>query len=495
LQEYPKKENMMKPNILIFITDQQRGDVIHPDHPCITPNIDRFREEGVFFTNAYTPTAHCCPSRATLMTGLYPSRHGVFNNVSTPTAINRELAENTVMFSELLRDDGYKLVYTGKWHVSDTENPEDRGWEEMTITARAGTYMHCSIPEWQNMEIEETKERKHGEVLRPGWGNFQLFETRPDSSDSGYGDHPDYRFIKDAKDALPRLADGDEPWALYVGLNAPHDPFRVPQKFLDMYDLEDIPLPPTYNDDLADKPRVYQRMRRQYWGQLSEEEIRDAIRHYWAYCTMVDTMFGEVLEALEQTGQADNTLVLFTSDHGEYCGDHGIFMKGVPAFKQAYNVPAIMRLPSSNSPNQIDEFISVADFMPTFLDVARVPIPENLTGRSLLPFLEGTIPEDWRDAHYTQFNGVELYYSQRSVTTKDYKYVYNGFDDDEFYDLRNDPHELKNVAHDPVYTEAKRELVRKMWRFAAQEKDDRLFNPYGTVALAPWGPADAFNHD
>jgi arylsulfatase A-like enzyme len=112
-----------------------------------------------------------------------------------------------------------------------------------------------------------------------------------------------------------------------------------------------------------------------------------------------------------------------------------------------------------------------------------------------MPFLQGDLPSDWRDAHYTQFNGVELYYSQRCVLTHEFKYVYNGFDRDELYDLRADPHETRNIADNPTYTGIKRGLVRQMWRFAAQENDIRLFNPYSTVALAPWGPGDAFSED
>jgi arylsulfatase A-like enzyme len=106
-----------------------------------------------------------------------------------------------------------------------------------------------------------------------------------------------------------------------------------------------------------------------------------------------------------------------------------------------------------------------------------------------LPLLSGEVPDDWPDTFFTQFNGVELYYTQRSVVTAEFKYVYNGFDFDELYDLRTDPHELVNVSDRPEYQEAKHQLVRKMWAFAARE-DDIIFNPYGTVALAPWGPAD-----
>ncbi len=134
-----------RPNILIFMTDQERGDVVAPGHPCQTPNADRLAAQGIRFTQTYTPYAHCCPSRATFMTGLYPSRHGVYNNLLTPTAINLGLNEGVVTFSELMRDDGYKMTLCGKWHVSAEENPSDRGWDEKAVTAVKGT-RHSANP-------------------------------------------------------------------------------------------------------------------------------------------------------------------------------------------------------------------------------------------------------------------------------------------------------------------------------------------------------------
>ena len=482
----------MPPNILIFMSDQERADVLDPNHPCITPNATRLAQEGVTFTDAYCPSPHCCPSRATFFTGMYPSKHGVFNNVSNASAINRGLADDITTFGEPLRDAGYRLAFSGKWHVTDKENPSERGWEELHLTAGKGSYMQQSMDFYQQMTVSD-EPRQHGQIKRPGWGDLQLFSSYESTGEKGYEDNKDYQVIKSACEALPDLAESDQPWVLYVGTIGPHDPFRVPTKYLDMYDLDDIPLPENYKDTLADKPRVYKRMRDQYWGQLSETEIRDAIRHYWAYCTMIDDMFGEVLDTLDATGQADNTMVLRVSDHGEYCGNHGVFFKGVPSFKEAYQIPAIIRYPGviESTNREVDQFVSLADFAPTFYDVAGVPIPDDLTGKSLLPFLKGKTLDDWRDAQYTQLNGVEIYYSQRSVQTKQYKYVYNGFDIDELYDLQNDPHEMVNLTDDPNLTDIKRELVRKMWRFALQEKDERIFNGYGTVALAPWGPGDA----
>lgn len=482
-----------QPNILIFMTDQERGDVVAPDHPCHTPNADRLAQEGIRFSHTYTPTAHCCPSRATFMTGLYPSRHGIFNNVRTRTAINTGLKPGTVTFSEQLRAAGYNLSFSGKWHVSAEEDPVDRGWDELYVTAGRGSFHGLQIEQWrERAQVDEPDTpRRRGQIKRPGWGDFQLYQTLPDGGPKGYEDHGDYVTVQAALEALPKLAAQDAPWVLFVGPNGPHDPFDVPQRFVDMYDPADIPLPPNYHDSLADKPRVVQRMRRQYWGQLSEDEVRESIAHYWAYCTMEDELFGEVLTALDETGQTEDTLVLFMSDHGEYCGAHGLYMKGVPAFREAYHIPCIARWPKgiTNPGRVVEAFVTLADFAPTFLELAGLtPAPE-LSGRSLQPFFADVPPPDWPRAVFHQLNGVELYYTQRQVMTHDHKYVYNGFDFDELYDLQADPHELVNQADNPAYEAIKHDLVRQMWQFAARE-EDTIFNAYGTVALAPWGPAD-----
>jgi arylsulfatase A-like enzyme len=180
------------------------------------------------------------------------------------------------------------------------------------------------------------------------------------------------------------------------------------------------------------------------------------------------------------------------SDHGEYLGDHGLYLKGAPAFQGGYHIPFIMRWPDgiNNPGRQVNAFINLADFAPTFLDLAGIDEQPEMSGRSIVPFLSDDNPADWRDEHFTQFNGVELYYTQRSIKTVEFKYVYNGFDFDELYDLRRDPNEMVNVADDPAYDEIKQDLVRRMWVRAAEE-EDTIFNPYGTVGLAPWGPADA----
>lgn len=487
---------MRPPNFLIFMTDQMQADVARPNHPCQMPNTTKLAREGILFRRAYCPTAHCCPSRATFLTGLYPSRHGVYNNVLTPTAIHFGLNQGVVTFSELLRKAGYELAWAGKWHVSAHENPSDRGWEELIVTAGKGGFAHHhTIEYWLKAAKEEpdlSGPRQRGQILRPGWGHFQLYRNYPTDTQKGYEQHGDYKVVQAALKALPKLAQSGKPWCLYIGTIGPHDPFYVPERFAKLYDPKEVPLPPNYHDTLGDKPRIYQRMRKQVFGQLTEDEVKEAIAHYWAYCTMEDEMLGEVLDALEATGQSEDTVVVFTSDHGDYCGAHGLFAKGVPAFREAYNIPLIIRYPKGivQPGREIEEFVTLADLMPTFLELSGVQIPDGLTGRSIVSFFHNEVPSDWTDAFYSQFNGVELYYTQRAVVTKDFKYVFNGFDDDELYDLRNDPHELTNLSQHRDYQDVKRELVCKLWRFAAKERDELIFNRYITVALLPWGPKE-----
>jgi len=234
---------------------------------------------------------------------------------------------------------------------------------------------------------------------------------------------------------------------------------------------------------------------------------------------MEDALFGLVLEALKETGQEEDTLVIYMADHGEYCGAHGLYCKGVPAFREAYHVPTVMRWPRgiARPGRRVGAFVSSADFAPTFLELAGCEATQKLTDQSLMPWLDNETPTNWRDAIFTQLNGVELYYTQRSVTTERYKYVYNGFDFDELYDLKQDPHEMVNLASPdrvpqrPLHSEERvrsgaympwprlapelepirKALLQRIWKFAQEQEDGHIFNPYFTVAMAPWGPGIA----
>jgi arylsulfatase A-like enzyme len=493
---------MRSPNILIFMTDHQRADSVLPEHPVIAPHLNRFSQEGVTFTNTFCPSPHCCPARATFFSGLYPSRHGVWNNICNRQALSLGLNEGVRLFSEDLAQAGYQLHYSGKWHVSVLESPADRGWSEHYVTGAAGTHHGVTWDRYQELAAQEAEreaahevlQRGEGQILRPGYGDYRLYGTGNEA-----GNRHDETALERGLEVLEGLRDAEEPWCLYVGAIAPHDPYVVAQRYLDMYDLDDIQLPLNYGDELDDKPAIYGRMREMRFGQLSPREVREGILHFRAYCTYLDDLFGQLLKALDRTGQAEDTLVLYCSDHGDYCGEHGLFAKGIPCFRGAYHVPAVVRWPAgiAHPGRRVDEYVSLADFAPTFIDAAGLSVAtgpamdRHFAGASLFPFFRDETPSDWRDEIHTQCNGVELYYTQRSVMTHEWKYVFNGFDRDELYDLRADPHEMHNLAGDPTYEGVVREMCRRMWRFAYRE-DDTAINPYITVGLAPYGPAEAF---
>ena len=316
---------------------------------------------------------------------------------------------------------------------------------------------------------------------------------------------------------IKRFSADKKPWCIMISNSGAHDTYDVPKKFVEMYDLAKIALPVSFKDTMDDKPRVYQRQRYQYWSQLSDEETRDSLLHYYAKCTMQDAIFGEMLEALEASGQADNTIVIYVSDHGDYHGAHGLWMKGVPSFREAYHIPAVIRWPKAvkQPGREVDALVAQVDWASTIFEACGVQPQKTTSGLSLLPWLKGETPSEWRDALFTQMNGVELYYSQRITMTKDWKYVYNGFDYDELYDLRNDPHEMHNLAFPnlsakrtqvlagtgltpngavpwPALPEElasiRKQLLEKMWTFALEHHDIDT-NQYGTVALASFGPA------
>ena len=479
---------MSKPNILMFMTDQQRGDTVLPGSPARMPNLEKFRNEGVLFSQAHCPSPHCCPSRATFFTGLQPSQHNVWHNVNVDNAISRGLAENTVTWSEDFHEAGYDLYFSGKWHVSAMETPEYRGWKPAVGEFdKPNLNYHSEWNKYEDLnEKPEGYKRKQGEIVRPGYPDYIHYGTNEDPFN-------DLNVVRTGQERIEELSKSSDPWVLYVGTLGPHDPYFVPQRFLDMYKPDEIDLPENFQDDLSDRPNLYRRTR-SVFDQLTVDEHREAIRHYLAFCSYEDWLFGQLLTSLEESGQVDNTLVIFLSDHGDYMGDHGLWCKGLPCFKGAYHIPCIMRWPEGiNQPGRVVEnFIGLDDFAPTFLQLAGIKTDHRFSGKSLVPFLKNEEPDQWRDAYYTQSNGNELYGIQRSVTTTDFKLVYNGFDYDELYNLRQDPHEMNNVIEDPANAAVVKELYTKLWAFA-KENNDTCINAYIMVGLAKYGPGLGLN--
>ena len=303
------------------MTDQQQGNTVLPGTPAQMPNVEKFRKEGLTFTQAHCPSPHCCPSRATFFTGLQPSVHHVWHNVDVGNAISRGLAEGVVTWSEDFQKNGYSLYFSGKWHVSATETPEARGWKPA-----AGPF-DSRMPDYHKVwdtygglnDKPEDYQRKPGEIIRPGYPDYVHYGINEDPFN-------DLAVVRAGQQRLEEISKSSDPWVLYVGTLGPHDPYFVPKRFLDMYSVDEIELPVNFQDDFVNRPNLYSRTR-SVFDQLTGDEHREALRHYLAFCSYEDWLFGELLSTLEETGQVDNTLVIYLSDHGDYMGggmDYGV---------------------------------------------------------------------------------------------------------------------------------------------------------------------------
>jgi choline-sulfatase len=482
-----------KPNIVVFMTDQMAGRTLLESSPVKTPNFDRIRDKGVLFTSSHCVSPHCCPSRASFFTSLYPSENGVWNNVLTDNALSRGLFDGIKMFPEILKDNGYHNMFSGKWHVSAVENPDERGFDEVgNITAgkmddyKINTQCFNEIEkQYSNLSKLSKKDdtKEFGRLDHVGYPRFNIFGTNENP-------FQDNDTVRDAVKMLKEQQKKDEPFFMYVGALGPHDPYVPPKKYLDLYRDEKIKLPANFHDELNNCPSLYKRTQRNF--NMSEEEHKETLRHYYAFCSYEDALFGQVLDSIEDI---DNTYIFFLSDHGDYMAEHGLWTKGLPCFSGAYDICSFVMGPDVIADTN-NQQINILDFAPTILEMAGVEIPENMVGKSLLPILTEKDNSILHDAIFTQTNGNEVYGIQRAIFDKKYKYVINLFADDELYDLQSDKDEIFNLIATPdgkkQYEDVVYSLSKRIWKFAI-DRHDSILNNYITIALADYGPGIALD--
>lgn len=478
-----------KPNIIVFMTDQQNGDTITSRYPAVIPNIEKFLEDAVIMDDAYCVSPHCCPSRASFFSGLYPSQHGIWHNVNVDNAISRGLYDGIILFPEVLKASGYRTYFSGKWHVSAYEGPADRGFDEVLNdhVARYNRFAQENKKRSKDWERAYSKKERinldgqkkaFGHIAREGYPEYYQFGTSENP-------HGDTDTVEKACEMI-RTYNEEEPFFLYVGTIGPHDPYLPPQKFIDMYKDVEIRLPENFHDSMLDKPALYRRTRDRF--DLTEEEHVESIRRYLAFVSYEDSLFGQLLDAVREKGIYEDTYIIYLTDHGDYMGAHGLWAKGLPCFREAYHICAAVGGGEIKGQRHADRLVSMVDFAPTILEMAGTGL--ECQGQSLLPLIKGEEPGDWRQEICTQTNGNELYGIQRAVWDKKWKYVFNGFDYDELYDLESDPLEMHNLLHDcekGQYQDVVKEYCKKMWRFARKTKDNCTC-PYIMVSLAPYGP-------
>jgi arylsulfatase A-like enzyme len=303
-------------------------------------------------------------------------------------------------------------------------------------------------------------------------------------------------YVSAARRATDACAVTNGPWHLRVDFTEPHPPYRPCAEFADIYDPAAIPAWDSFYEDFKDKPYIQKQML-YTWGLQDYDWARWApiAARYYAYVSQLDDAVGKILDALERSGCADNTLVVLTADHGDMCGAHRMIDKHNVMYDDIVRVPLLIKWPGAipadtaagaaadtaagaTAGTEINAFVqNTLDIGPTFLEAAGLPASDNADGRSLFPLFGGDTPAGWRDCAVSSYNGQQFgLYTQRMLRDNDWKYVWNTSDVDELYDLHADPAELVNRAHDPACGGVLRSMRKRLHDVLLAEGDGLLKN-------------------
>jgi arylsulfatase A-like enzyme len=473
-----------RPNVLVLMVDQQRADTLGSyggfgAQVCRTPRLDRLAQEGVRFQRAYTPAPLCSPARASLMSGLWPSHHGmIFNSNGRQNDFRHrsQLPGDMPVLGRLFQDAGYRTGYFGKWHVGGDEDIRRLGFAGGPHSTDGAS---PPAPSPLNYPLIDPVQRR--------WLRDPTVYSAVTTVDGE--DHREIWICRRAQEWLRQqvASQPDDPFFCFVSTPGPHWPCVVPERYAALYDWRDVPLPGNLNDTLEGKPAAH-RIYRDEAGEsssLTDDEWRKCLARYYAFVTLIDDAFGETLDVLEALGKADNTIVVYLSDHGDIMGAHKLFDKGPFMYEETVRIPLLVRWPGHIAAGQIVEpFVSTIDLLPTLLEAAGLETPssqyspQSIDGRSLWPLIQGETPSDWPDDAYSQFAGHGAsrgLYDVRMLRTERYKFVYYPHDIDELYDEHEDPWELRNLALEPEWQPLRDELQARLVR-RMHEADDPLWH-------------------
>ena len=473
-----------RPNILIFLPDGMQAQVMRPGHDCLTPNFDRLAGRGVRFTRAHTVLPTCSPARASLMTGLLPHNHGVLQVEHCADDDQCVLRTQYPHWAQRLREAGYRTGYFGKWHVERTNRLEDFGWEVNGCDAGAafralgeGVASTEALLDEHSLAVYKTGPEGYNRVLHYG-----VTDVPPEQRSFALT-------VGMARQFLDEALEGDRPWACCVSTPEPNVPLIAGREAFARYDVGTIGLPESLRDTFEDSPAFYCRQREIFQG-ISDHQWRESRAVYYALITELDAQFGGILDRIEAAGQLEHTVVIVMSDHGRYMGAHGFDAHNYGAFEEAYNIPLIVSGPGMAQGVETDALVSIADIGPTLLELAGAEPIDVPDSRSFAPLLTNPAAgASAFDTGYAEFYGTRFLMTQRVLWRGPWKFVFNGFDYDELYNLDEDPHELRNLGGNPAYRGVMRDMMSKAWRMM-HDTDDRalLETHYSPMRFAAVGP-------
>lgn len=456
------------PNVLFIMTDQHRTDTLacYGNQHVRTPALDGLAADGTVFGSCFTATAICAPARASLLTGVMPFRHRLLANYERNVGYQEELTDDFAPFSLRLREAGYNVGLTGKWHVGRRRGPADFGFDGTHFPGWHNPVRHPKYVAWlaeRGLTVPEIAGPVRGTFPNGQQGN--LLAGRLDQP----GDATFEAFLTDEAISWLRsyaagYHDAGRPFFMAVHFFGPHLPYLLPPEYLEMYSPGLVTLPASVTETFEHKPMVQKRYS-QHWtfDTLSAGTGRWLIAAYWGYVTLIDEQVGKLIAALRQLGLWDTTCVAFTADHGEFTGSHRLHDKGPAMYDDIYRIPALLRVPGIGGGRREHRFATLLDYTATILDIAGLEPDPGADGRSLLPLVRGENPAGWRDAVLAEFHGHHFPYPQRMIRTETAKLIVNPESVNELYDLRTDPDELTNIYDDPARGRLRDELLHRLY--------------------------------
>jgi len=458
-----------RPNILWICTDQQRYDTIHAlGNPHIrTPNLDRLAGEGVAFTRAYTQNPICTPSRACFLTGCYPSTLHVNRNG------NAYFPASERLITRRLADVGYDCGLAGKLHLSAAhgrvEVRPDDGY-------RVFKWSHHPYPE----EFWPTEQHDYQLWLRQQGINWDdMYDGECAGIAAEY-----HQTTWCANEAIAFMSEPrDGPWLMSVNPFDPHPPFDPPPEYMARMDVASMPLPLFQSSELESQLAFGGIDHQTEMPQDPETyDARRMVAAYYAQIELIDDQVGRMLDALAATGQREDTIVIYTSDHGEMLGDHGLLRKGCRFYEGAVHVPLIISWPGHfQAGARSSALVELADIVPMLYEALGMGIPDYVQGKSFLPMLTGqevrgqlrdSVRSEYHDALHRHFVRSEYHdaldrpYGSHANMIFDGRYklvVYHGHEVGELYDLQEDPDEFRNLWDDPGHLSLKLALMKRIF--------------------------------